>query len=95
MKRNQFFYERILDGTDTVVYDSFNIDNVIRTVAMDDGRRLVLLNDIHERSLEVPDINPATNKMKGTKRERNTYQSEIYLNSEDSELYAGLTTIRE
>jgi len=95
MKRNQFFYYRTLEGTDTVVLDSFNIENVIRTVALEDGRRLVLLNDIHERSVEVPDINPTTNKMKGTKRERNTYQSEIYLNAEDSELYGSLTTIRE
>jgi len=95
MKRNQFFYQRTLDGTDTIVLDSFNVENVIRTVALEDGRRLVLLNDIHERSVEVPDINPVTNKMKGTKRERNTYQSEIYLNKEDSEIYGGLTSIIE
>jgi hypothetical protein len=35
----------------------------------------------------VPQINPKTGAMKGTKRERGTYQSEIYLSPEDSERF--------
>jgi hypothetical protein len=78
-----------------VYSESFNINNVIRTVAMEDGRHLVLLNDIHERSIEVPDINLKTNKMNGYKRERNTYQSEIFLTAEDAERLKKLTEILE
>lgn len=78
-----------------VHYESFNINNVIRTVAMDDGRHLVLLNDIHERTIEVPDINLKSNKMVGYKRERNTYQSEIFLTQEDAERLKKLTEIPE
>ena len=78
----------------TNVYkESFNINNVIRTVAMDDGRHLVLLNDIHERTIEVPDINLKSNKMVGYKRERNTYQSEIFLTAEDAERLKSATEI--
>lgn len=81
-----FVYERILQvegKPDATVFDSFAINKIIRTIHMDDGRRLVLLDDIHERAVETPDINPKTNKVVGTRRERNTFQSEIYLNEED------------
>jgi hypothetical protein len=78
-----------------IYHESFNINNVIRSVAMPDGRHLVLLNDIHERSVEVPDINTKTNRMNGYKRERNTYQSEIFLTPEDAERLKKLTEILE
>ena len=97
---NQFYYQRIEtvkgeDGSpvEKIFTDSFNINTVIRTVQMEDGRTLVLLNDIHERAQNVPEIDPRTNKMKGMKRERNTYQSEIYLTKEDADRLFTLTNV--
>jgi hypothetical protein len=96
---NQFFYTRKepIPGTDPVEFndflDSFNIEKVIRTITVENGNRLVLLDDIHERAMDVPDINPKTGQMKGRKRERNTYQTEIYLSPEDSERFVELMTI--
>jgi hypothetical protein len=74
---NQFFYK---DGED---WNSFNINKVIRTVTLEDKSLLVLLDDIHERVIETPNINPKTNKMIGVTRKRDVYQSEIYLKGED------------
>ena len=98
--KNQFFYTRkeLKSGTpDNPVYntfrDSFNMNKVIRTVGIEDGRLLVLLDDLHERSQEVPDIDARTNKMKGMKRQRNTFQSEIYLDPEDVERFYQATNI--
>jgi hypothetical protein len=98
--KNQFFYTRkeLKSGTpDNPVYntfrDSFNMNKVIRTVGVEDGRLLVLLDDLHERSQEVPDIDARTNKMKGIKRQRNTFQSEIYLEPEDVERFYQATNI--
>lgn len=95
MEKNQFFYTRTEQkGEETVsVRDSFNVNLVIRSLTMDDGRVLVLLNDIHERSVEVPDVDVKTNKVKGYKRERNVYQSEIYLSKEDGEQFYNVTKI--
>jgi hypothetical protein len=97
---NQFFYTRkeLVSGTPEnpefkEFRDSFNINKVIRTVAVDDGRLLVLLDDLHERAQEVPDIDPRTNKMKGTKRQKNTFQSEIYLDPEDAERFYNTTAV--
>lgn len=91
---SQFFYTRkeLVSGTpDNPEFkeyrDSFNVNKVIRTVTMDDGRLLVLLDDFHERMQDVPDINPKTNKVVGYKRQRDTYQSEIHLTPEDSERF--------
>ena len=91
---SQFFYTRkeLVSGTPEnpefkEYRDSFNVNKVIRTVTMDDGRILVLLDDFHERTQEVPDINPKTNKMVGTKRQRDTFQSEIYLDPADAERF--------
>lgn len=78
---NQFFYTR-KDG-DKEYTDSFNVNKVIRTVQMDEGDLLVLLDDIHERAVETPNINPKTNKMVGITRKRDVYQSEIHLHGED------------
>jgi len=51
------------------------------------------LDDIHERSHEVPDIDLRTNKMKGTKRQRDVFQSEITLSAEDGQRFKNLTQI--
>jgi hypothetical protein len=52
------------------------------------------MDDIHERTTETPDIDVKTNKMKGVKRERNTYQSEIYLDAPDALRFYNLTAIQ-
>ena len=98
--KNQFFYTRkeLKSGTpENPVYnvfrDSFNVNKVIRTVAIEDGRLLILLDDIHERAQEVPEIDPRTNKMKGMKRQKNTFQSEIYLEGEHVERFYQATSI--
>jgi hypothetical protein len=85
---SQFFYKRTVEGK--VYTDSFNTDKVIRTVELEDGKRVVILDDFHERVDEVPDINIKTNKMMGVKRQRNTYQSEITLEVEDAERFKSL-----
>ena len=89
--KNQFFYTRT-EGEKSFK-DSLNINKVVRTVTLEDGRTLVLLDDLHERSQDVPDIDIKTNKMKGTKRQRDTFQSEIYLNAEDALRFEQLTSL--
>jgi fructose-bisphosphate aldolase class 1 len=89
--RNQFFYTR-KEGDD-VFTDSFNINKVIRTVKVEDDKLLVLLDDLHERTVEMPDISVKTNKVIGTKKQRNTYQSEIYLEGDDIQRFIRLTEI--
>ena len=89
--KNQFFYTRI-DGEKSFK-DSFNVSKVIRSITMEDGRTLVLLDDLHERSQDVPDIDVKTNKMKGVKRQRDTYQTEIYLSVDDAARFEKLTSL--
>ena len=98
--KNQFFYTRkeLKSGTpDNPVYntfrDSINMDKVIRSVGIEDGRLLILLDDLHERAQEVPEVDVRTNKVKGVKRQRNTFQSEIYLEPEDVERFYEATSI--
>ena len=82
-----FFYTRKTD--DGKVYtDSFNVNKVIRSVQMDDNKVLVLLDDLHERSEEVPDVK--NGKVVGQKRERHTYQTEINLLDEDATRFNNL-----
>ena len=88
---NQFFYTR-KDG-DQEFTDSFNINKVIRTVQTFEDELLVLLDDIHERVVESPNINPKTNKMIGISRKRDVYQSEIHLSGIDIERFHKLTAI--
>lgn len=73
----QFFYK---EGENI---NSFNLDKVIRTVTLEDKSLLVLLDDIHERSIETPIVNPKTNRVTGTQRKRDVYQSEIYLKDQE------------
>lgn len=96
---NQFFYTRKepIPGTDPVEFkdylDSFNVEKIIRTVVVENGNRLVLLDDIHERAMEVPQYDVKTGRPKGVKRERNTYQTEVYLSPEDSERFEKVMSI--
>jgi len=88
---NQFFYTR--KEEDKEFLDSFNINKVIRTVQTGEDELLVLLDDIHERVVETPNINPKTNKMIGVTRKRDVYQSEIHLHGEDIINFRKLTTL--
>jgi hypothetical protein len=89
---NQFFYSRKEENGSHFI-DSFNINKVIRTVQMDADDLLVLLDDIHERVIETPNINTKTNKMIGITRKRDVYQSEIHLTGEDMIRFKNLTEI--
>jgi hypothetical protein len=88
---NQFFYTRT-EGEKSY-RDSFNINKVIRSVTMEDEKVLVLIDDLHERSQEIPDVDARTGKTKGMKRQRNTFQSEIYLSKEDGERFYQATKL--
>lgn len=90
--KSQFFYTRT-NEEGKELRDSFNLNKVIRSLSNEDGTALVLLDDLHERAQEVPDIDPKTNKMKGYKRQKNTFQSEIPLSKEDAERFFKLTNI--
>lgn len=102
--KNQFFYKREEtvnvpqeDGTTITdkksFTDSFNMNKVIRSVMLDNDTLLVLLDDLHERVQEVPNINVKTNKMVGTKKQVQVFQSEIHLTGEDIVRFRNLTTI--
>ena len=56
---NQFFYTR-KEG-DKEFTDSFNVNKVIRTVMLAEDDLLILLDDFHEITEEIPEINPKTN----------------------------------
>lgn len=117
INKNQFVYKREVevppvvenkeegiigaDGYTKTVYDSFNIESVLRSVTMDDGKLLVLLDDLHERNQDVPKVNrngvPVTNS-KGQlqfKTIRDTFQSEIYLSKEEGEKFLKLTSVND
>ena len=95
--RNQFFYTRKepVQDTDPVEFkeftDSLNITKVIRSVRMDDENLVVLLDDIHERVKEVPNINTKTNKMIGMKKVSEVFQTEVYLQGRDIERFESIT----
>lgn len=88
---NQFFYTRM--ANDKSFTDSFNLNRVIRSIENEDGTFLILLDDIHERSHDVPDIDLRTNRVKGTKRQKDVFQSEITLSTEDAKRFKNLTQI--
>jgi hypothetical protein len=89
---NQFVYTRT-EG-EKKFKDSFNINKVIRSMEIEDGKRIVVLDDFHERVEQVPDINPKTNKVMGVRRERTTFQSEIYLDVEDAKKFSEICEIK-
>ena len=86
-----------IEGTDPVEYkehvDSINVNKIIRSVEMTDGSLIILLDDMHERTREVPNINPKTNKVTGTKKVTEVYQTEVYLYDEDIERFRNLTKL--
>ena len=83
--RNQFFFTRT-EG-DKTFRDSFNINKVIRSVQTDDNTLIVLLDDLHERIKEVPNISLKKDKITGIRKQVEVFQSEIYLSGEDIEKF--------
>lgn len=72
---------------------SFNVEKVIRSLAMDDGRVLIILDDIHQRPQDVEVMNKH-GKVTSVKRQMNTFQSEIYLTeTRDIVAFYDLTSI--
>ena len=100
--RNQFFYSRKealpikKEGEDQKyqeLRDSFNVEKIIRSVSLDDGRLLVLLDDLHERPVEV-EVKNKQGKVTTIKKEKQIFQSEIYLTEKnDIENFYKLTNI--
>ena len=82
-----FFYTRKSED-DKVYTDSFNLNKVIRSVQIDDNKVLVLLDDVHERPEDVPEVK--NGKMVGQKRVRNVFQTEINLFDEDATRFNNL-----
>ena len=83
--RNQFFFTRT-EG-DKTFRDSFNINKVIRSVQTDNDTLVVLLDDLHERVKEVPNISFKKDKITGIRKQVEVFQSEIYLSGEDIERF--------
>ncbi len=63
---NLFFYTRNVDGK--IYTDSFNLNKVVRSMQTEEEKVILVLDDLHERSENVPDVDPKTGKVKGQKR---------------------------
>lgn len=87
--KNQFFYTRT-EG-DVTFRDSFNMNKAIRSVSLENGQVLVILDDFHERVVQEPVVK--NHKVVDTKNLRQTVQSEIFLSAEDGERFFKLTNI--
>ena len=84
---NLFFYTREVDGK--IYTDSFNLNKVVRSMQLEDEKIILVLDDIHERAEAVPDVK--NGKVVGSKRERNTFQTEITLTGEDVKRFINLS----
>ncbi len=96
--RKQFFYSRTATTADDITTvkefkDSFNLDMVIRSVEIETGEVIVLLNDLHQQTQEVPEIDQKRNKLTRMKKVVSNVQSEIYLSVEDAARFNNLTNI--
>jgi len=102
--KNQFFYEHSVvvppkadapegtKSTTVIMRNSLNMDLVLRTHQNEAGNTVVVLDDLHERTEEVPNVAP-NGKVTGMKKNLVTYQSEIPLNKKDTERFYKLTNI--
>ena len=82
-----FFFSRQAENGKTYT-ECFNINKMIRSVQISEEELLILFDDYYERSEEVPNV--VNGKVKGSKRERHTYQTEIRLRGEDIERFNNL-----
>ena len=90
--KNQFFYTAIIGNKEYIA--SLNVNKVIRTLENDEAGLIVILDDFNERVTQQPDIDVKTNKMKGMKNVRETVQSEITLNAEDTKRFINLFELK-
>lgn len=99
MIKNQFAYSvKVIEGKDDQGVDiighvkqTFNIEYVIRSIALKGGGLMVILDDGHERSEDVP-VKDKKGKIE-MRRERNRFQSEIELLPEDAERFLEMVTL--
>lgn len=84
-----FFFTRQVDNGKAYT-ECFNLDKMIRSMQISEDELLILFDDYYERSEEVPDVDPKSGRVRGTKRERHTYQTEIRLHGEDIERFNNL-----
>lgn len=101
--RNQFFYtyEYQVASPDKAVTEpititrmaSFNVEKVIRTVEIEDGQLIVILDDFHEETRQGVKNN--ANGKPIVTQEKVMLQSEIHLNIEDKTRFRKLTGIPE
>lgn len=92
---NLFWYTRVekvegKEGQFKQFRDSFSLDKVIRSIEIEGDQYLVLLDDLHQRTQEVPVYNKQ-GKQTATKNVMGTFQSEIYLQPEDAARFLKLT----
>jgi len=96
--KNQFFYTRKQmdkpvekggESTFTEYTDSFSLDYVISSIGLPNGERVVILDDFREFTEEVP-VHSNRGHVTGKRNVRNSAQSEIHLNKEDSEKFLEL-----
>lgn len=95
--KTQFFYKTtrpspVAGEPPIEVEESFNLNFVLRSGYIE-GNFIVLLNDVHERAEEVPDIDFKTQKVKGMKRQRSTFQSQIVLTGDDIARFKEATSV--
>jgi len=92
--KNQFFYTRIVrtpggeEGTviERMFRDSFNLEKVIRSVTLETGEVIVLLDDVHEQIQQMP-VMGKNGKPTSYKEIRTMVQSEITLTPEDGQRF--------
>lgn len=77
-----FIYTR-KDKDGKEIKDTINLTKVIRSIELEEGTRLVLLDDIHKRRQEVPILNKKR-AVTGYKNQEDTFQTEVTLSKEDS-----------
>lgn len=77
----QFVYTR-KEG-EIAYKDTFSLNKVIRSRELEDGTRLVILDDIHERVHAIPVTNKK-NEVIRTENKRMVVQSEILLDKDDA-----------
>lgn len=90
MTKNQFFYSYKTEKGEDVV-GSFNVEYVIRTFSTKDGGIMVLLDDGHEESVEMP-VQKSKNNISYEKR-RTYLMSQIELNAEDTKRFIAISSI--
>lgn len=101
--KNQFFYtvtQTVAPGAPTRPNEetitrsfiaSFNVNKVIRSLEIEDGTMIVILDDFHEETRQG--VVPNHNGKPIVKNETTVLQSEIVLNEEDKKRFLKLTTI--